>query len=74
MLSKLLDYFLGEDSPLSTKREYMSSRALSPKYTQVTRAIANLLESTETMNERINRMCNSHHHEDYSTNNAIPAC
>lgn len=33
MLARLLDYFLAEDSPLSTKREYMSSRAFSPKYT-----------------------------------------
>ena len=74
ILTKLLDYFLGEDSPLSTRKEYMSSRAICPKYTEVMRTISNLLEHTETMNERINRMCETNlNHEGFS-NTAISPC
>lgn len=74
MLAKLLDNFLGEDSPLSTRKEYMSSRAICPKYTEVARTIANLLDHTETMNERINRMCESNLNHEVLSNKSIPPC
>lgn len=38
-----LDYFMGDDSPLSTKKESMCSRSISLRYTHVIKCVANIL-------------------------------
>lgn len=45
-----LDFFMGDDSPLSTKKEYMSSRSINPCYTHVIKCISKILEKFYTPN------------------------
>ncbi|EAR94410.2 ubiquitin carboxy-terminal hydrolase (macronuclear) [Tetrahymena thermophila SB210] len=43
-----LDYFMGDDSPLSKTKEYMSSRSITLRYTHVTKCIANIIDHAYT--------------------------